>query len=70
MGAYDGAEVSELVGTFILYLLSSKCNKNNTGLCRDDGLAVFKNTSVLQAEKIKNHFQNIFRKNNLKCNLS
>ena len=40
---------------------------------RDDGLAVFKNISGPQAEKIKKHFQNIFRKNNLniivKCNL-
>ena len=48
-------------------------NKNNIGLYRDDGLAVFKNISGPQAEKIKKHFQNIFRKNNLniivKCNL-
>ena len=73
MGAYDGAEVCELVGIFILYQLSLKYNKNNIGLYRDDGLAVFKNISDPQGEKIKKNFPNIFRKNNLniivKCNL-
>ena len=50
-----------------------KYNRNNIGLDRDDGLAVFKNICGPQAEKIKKHFQNIFRKNNLniivRCNL-
>ena len=73
MGTYDGAEVCELVEIFILHQLSRIYNKNNKGLYRDGGLAVFKNISGPQAEKIKKHFQNIFRKNNLniivKCNL-
>ena len=73
MGAYDGAEVCELVGISILHPLSRVYNNNNIGLYRDDGLAVFKNISGPQAEKIKKNFQNIFRKNNLniivKCNL-
>ena len=73
MGAYDFAEVCELVGIFILYQLSHRYKKNNIGLYRDDNLAVFRNTSGPQAEKIKKHFQSIFRKNNLsiivKCNL-
>ena len=45
MGAYDGAEVCELVGTYMLNLLSKKYNKNNFGLYRDDGLTVLKNKS-------------------------
>ena len=65
MGAYDGAEVCELVGIFILYQFSRKYNENNIGLYRDDSLAVFKNISGPQAEKIKKHFQNKCRKNNL-----
>ena len=73
MGAYNGAEVCELVGIFILYQLSRKYNKNNIGLYRDDGLAVFKNISGPKAEKIKKHLKNIFCKDNLniiaKCNL-
>ena len=65
MGVYDGAEVCELVGIFILHQLSRIYIKNDIGLYRDDGLAVFRNTSGPHAEKIKKHFQNIFHKNNL-----
>ena len=50
MGAYDEAEVFELVGTFLLYELSLKYNKNNTGLYRDDGVAIFKNISGPKSE--------------------
>ena len=51
MGSYNGAEVCELICIFMLSLIGSKCNPNNIGLYRDDGLAVFKNTSGLQSEK-------------------
>ena len=50
MGAYDGAEVCKLVGTFLLYKLSLKYN---IGIYRDDGLAIFKNISGPKSEKIK-----------------
>ena len=65
IGAYEGAEVCELVGISILYQLSHKYYKNNIGLCRDDGLEVFKNISGQQTGKIKKYFQNPFRKNSL-----
>ena len=55
MGAYDNAEMSELVRIFILYQLSDKYNKNNVGLY--DGIAIFKNISGPQPKKIKKHFQ-------------
>ena len=42
MGSYDGAEVCELIGIFMLSLIGNKYNPNNIGLYRDDGLAVFK----------------------------
>ena len=66
MGAYDAAEVCDLVEIFMLYQLSRKRNKTEIGSYRDDGLAVFKNIGGPQAEKIRKHFQNIFRKNILK----
>ena len=73
MGAYDGTEVSELVGSFLLYALSLKYNKTNIGLYRDDGLAVFRNVSGAHCEKIKKEFQKLFRQHGLKliikCNL-
>ena len=72
-GAYDGAEVCELVGSFLLYALSLKYNKTNIGLYRDDGLAVFRNVSGAHCEKIKKEFQKLFRQHGLKliikCNL-
>ena len=73
MGAFDGAEICELVGTYLLSLLSEKYNKQEIGLYRDDGLAVFKNKSGPQNEKIKKEFQRIFKEKGLeiviKCNM-
>ena len=53
LGAFDGAEVCEAVGNFLLYQLSKNYNKKDIGLYRDDGLAIFKNVSGSKAEKIK-----------------
>ena len=39
MGSYDGAEICELIGLFILNTLQDRFGKN-VGLYRDDGLAV------------------------------
>ena len=73
MGAYDGAEVCELVGCFLLSIVTQTNDKSNIGLYRDDGLAVFKSISGPQSEKIKKHFQQIFRENGLdiviQCNM-
>ena len=49
MGAFDGAEVWEAVANFILYQLSTKCNKKDIGLYRAAGLAIFKNVSGSKA---------------------
>ena len=73
MDAYDGAEVCELVGTFLLYKLSLKYNKNKIGLYRDDGLAIFKNISGPKSEKVKKNIQELFKENQLdiviQCNM-
>ena len=63
MGAYNGAEVCELVETFLLYKLSLKYNKNDIGLYRDDGLAIFKKISGPKSEKVKKHIQKLFKEN-------
>ena len=60
MGAFDGAEVCELVGCFLLTKLSKNYDSQNIGLYRDDGLAIFKNKNGQQMEKIKKEFQNTF----------
>ena len=72
MGA-DGAEVCELVGTYMLNLLSKKYNKNDFGLYRDDGLPVLKNKSGPQSEQVKKNTQKIFKEHGLditiQCNM-
>ena len=73
IGAYDGAEVFELVSTYMLYVLSKKYSKNHFGLYRDDGLAVLKNKSGPQSEQVKKNIQKIFKEHGLdiiiQCNM-
>ena len=58
MGAFDGAEVSKLVGNFLLHKLYEKHKRKNLALYRDDGLAIFKNVNGPDPEKTKNIFVN------------
>ena len=53
MRTYDGAEVCEIVWTFLLHKIGEKCDKNSIGLFRDDELPVFKNKNGTQLERIK-----------------
>ena len=61
IGAYDGADVCELVGIFMLNKISEKYNKNDVGLYRDNGLVVFKIISGPESERIKKNFQSFFK---------
>ena len=51
ISAYDGADGCELIGTFMLLLLSKHISKNHIGLYRDVGLAILKKISGPEAEK-------------------
>ena len=62
MGTFDGAEVCELFGIFMLSLLSKHINRNHFGLYRVDGLAILKNNSSSEAEKFKKKFQKLFNR--------
>ena len=53
MGSYDGGDLCELVGLYLLYLLTKKLGKQNTGLYRDDGLSCFESTSGPDSKKKK-----------------
>ena len=70
MEAYDGAEVCELVGNYLLYELSKLYKKNDIGLYRDNRLAVFKNKSGPESKKIKKSIQAIFWENKLKITIT
>ena len=73
MGAYDGAEVCELIGSYMLYLIRKKYDSNKIGLYRDNGLALFKNISGPASEKIKKQLQSLFKQKGMQiiieCNL-
>lgn len=61
MGSFDGAEVCELVGAFLLHHLSQYIERFNIGLYRDDGLAVLKNTSGQVAERARKNIIKVFK---------
>ena len=73
MGAYDVAEVCEILGLFLLNNLANKFDKNSVGLYRDDGIALFKNINGHRADKIRIEFHQLFQENGLslviECNL-
>ena len=66
MGSYDGAEICELVGLFILKQLGKTFGNKNIGLYRDDGLAIIKNKSARLADKTRKELHKIFEQFGLK----
>ena len=61
MGCFDGAEVCELVGTFIVNKLKNVFQNITFGLYRDDGLAVIKGLSGLEIERLKKNVVKTFK---------
>ncbi|KAL9966710.1 hypothetical protein ACROYT_G024826 [Oculina patagonica] len=59
MGCYDGAEVCELVGLYILHKLTSAFPNGDIGLYRDDGLAIFKSMNARSGDKVRKKFSEI-----------
>ena len=56
---YDGTEICELVGIFLLSLIGKKYDSEKIVLYRDDGLNVFRNAKGPELEKIKNIQKNV-----------
>ena len=61
MCSYDGAEVWELVGTFILSKLGNIIDKKNTGLYHDDRLVVLRNMNARGIDKIRKIIIKMFK---------
>jgi hypothetical protein len=59
MGSMDSAEVSELVGLFLLSKLERFIPKDQIGLYRDDGLAVVELPGP-EVERLKKRLSNFF----------
>ena len=72
IGCYDGAEVCELVGRYILNKLKNVTNKENIGLYRDDGLGISQNIPKTEIERNKKQTVKVFKECGLsitvKCN--
>ena len=67
MGSFDGAESCELVGSFLLHLITMK-HGNKFGLYRDDGLGIIKATPR-QIELIKKDLCALFNNHGLKITI-
>ena len=65
MGCFDGAEVCELVGLYLLSKLSALVNKASIGLYRDDGLAVVSNISGPTLDRLRKRITALFKEENL-----
>ena len=63
MGSYDGAEICELVGLYILSFLGKVYGIQNVGLYRDDGLACLHKISGPASDKIRKDIIRTFREN-------
>ena len=66
MGSFDGAEICELVGLFILNNLGRRFGKENIGLYRDHGLAIIKSKSARLLDKTRKELHKIFEQFDLK----
>ena len=65
-GAYDGAEVHELVGNFLLSQHSQKIDKKDINLNGDHGLVVHKKINIHKSVKLTKTLPALFLQNDLK----
>ena len=61
MGSYDGAEICELVGLYLLNQLSTVIDKSSVGLYRDDGLAAINNANGPKLDRIRKDILALFK---------
>ena len=61
MGSFDGAEVCELVGIYILCFLAKLINKKDCGLYRDDGLLILRNVNGQQIDWMRKNIIKTFK---------
>ena len=63
MGSYDGAEISELVGLYILSILGEVYGIQNVGLYQNDGLACLHKVGEPASDKMRKDIIRTFREN-------
>ena len=65
MGSFDGAEICELFGLYLLDKLSSLIGRKNVGLYRDDGLAAINSSSGPVLDKMRKDIIALFKNEGL-----
>ena len=70
MGAYDGAEVCELVGLYLLKLVGDQFPDLELGLYRDDGLAVHRRIPGPRLDRIRKDLISTFKNLGLAITIS
>ena len=66
MGSFDGAEICDLVGLYLLHHLAEKVGKKFVGLYRDDGLAIIQGKSARIADNVRKELHEIFKAHDLR----
>ena len=69
LGSFDGAEICELAGLYLLDQLSNILPVESLGLNRDNGLAILSGISGPDTEQIIKNIRNLFKTNNLKITI-
>ena len=65
MGAFDGAEVCELIDLCIISTINESIKFESIGLYRDDGLAVLKSATGSESERMRKRLIKTFQDNDL-----
>ena len=61
MDSYDGAQICELVGVYILTRLATIIKKSDCGLYRDDGLVIIRNVNGQQIDRTRKNINKILK---------
>ena len=65
MGSYDGAEIFELVGLYLLNPFSTVINKSSVDLYRYDGQAAINNANGAKLDRIRKDIIAVFQEEGL-----
>ena len=66
MGSFDGVEICDLVGLYLLHHLAEKFGRKFVGLYRDDGLAIVQGKSARIADNVRKELHEIFKAHGLR----
>ena len=61
MGSFQDAEVCQIVGLFMLDMLSKLFEKNYIGLYRENALSIFRNYNSHQSDKVGKDLPKLFK---------